>query len=136
MPCLAGPASEAAAPGPARPDLQDTSCQAVGTLSALLALVLERGSPLHGALLGFAAQHGAALLEGLLLALISLNSGSHLPKARRRAAQGPRQLWAKAHFGSRACPGRSLPRAGGTGSHRPLKARPPGGAAPPPFRRW
>lgn len=53
----------------------------MGTLSALLALVLERGSPLHEGLLGFAAQRGAALLEGLLLALLSLNSGSHLPKA-------------------------------------------------------
>ncbi|KAL4458064.1 hypothetical protein ABPG75_012929 [Micractinium tetrahymenae] len=59
---------------------KDTSYQAVSTLAALLALVLERGSPLHGALLGFAAQQGAALLEGLLLALLSLNSGSHLPK--------------------------------------------------------
>lgn len=78
-PCIETLLSQAAG---ARPGPQDTSHQAVGTLSALLALVLERGSPLHGALLGFAAQRGAALLEGLLLALLSLNSGSHLPKVR------------------------------------------------------
>ena len=59
---------------------RDTSYQAVATLSALLALVLERDSPLHGMLLGFAGQQGPLLLQGLLLALLSLNSGSHLPK--------------------------------------------------------
>lgn len=59
---------------------RDTSVQAVSTLAALLALVLAADSPLHGALLGFAAQHGSVLVRGLLLALLALSSGSTLPK--------------------------------------------------------
>ena len=68
---------------------KDTSYQAVGTLTALLALLLERGSPLHAGLLGFAAQRGALLVEGLLLSLASLNSGSHLPKASWGSCHAP-----------------------------------------------
>lgn len=59
---------------------RDTALQAVGTLTALLALVLAGDSPLHGALLGWAAQQGPVLVRGLLLALLSLSSGSSLPK--------------------------------------------------------
>ena len=66
---------------------RDTSLQAVGTLAALLALVLAADSPLHGALLGFAAQQGPALVQGLLLALLSLSSGSSLPKVGVQAGQ-------------------------------------------------
>ncbi len=62
---------------------RDTALQAMGTLSAILALVLAPDSPLHSALLCFAAEHGAAILQGVLLALLSLSSaGSSLPKVR------------------------------------------------------
>lgn len=57
-----------------------TSLQATATLAATLALVLAADSPLHAPLLGWAAQQGPALVEGLLLALLSLSSGSHLPR--------------------------------------------------------
>jgi hypothetical protein len=59
---------------------REVSQGAVATLSALILLVLEGGSPLHGALLEFGAVHGALLLQGLLLAQLSLNSAAHLPK--------------------------------------------------------
>ena len=67
---------------------KDTSLLAVGTLSALLALLLQRDSPLQPGLLRFAARHGGVLLQGLLLALLSLNSGSYLPKVGGRGGGG------------------------------------------------
>lgn len=74
---------------------RDTSLQAVGTLAALLSLVLVADSPLHGPLLGFAAQQGPALVQGLILALLSLSSsGSSLPKVRDRAVR-----WGRAQPG-------------------------------------
>jgi hypothetical protein len=60
---------------------RDTALQAVSTLSLILALILAPDSPLHGALLGYAAQQGPVIMQGLLLAILSLSSaGSSLPK--------------------------------------------------------
>ncbi|KAI3435522.1 hypothetical protein D9Q98_001588 [Chlorella vulgaris] len=55
---------------------------AVGALATLLSLALAPHSPggLGPVLLGFAQGQGALLLQGLLLALLSLSSASHLPK--------------------------------------------------------
>ena len=62
---------------------RDTALQAVATLSAVLALILDPDTPLHAALLGFAAQQGPTIMRGLLLALLSLSAaGSSLPKVR------------------------------------------------------
>lgn len=91
---------------------RDTALQAVSTLAALLALVLAVDSPLHPALLGLAAQQGPVLAQGLLLALLSLATGSHLPKVRR-----PVWGWRLV-----ACPARILKCSGRPTAHCPAAA--------------
>jgi hypothetical protein len=59
---------------------RDVCLGALGALGSLLALALERGWPLHAPLLGWAAAEGPTLLQGLLAALLSLNSAAHLPR--------------------------------------------------------
>lgn len=68
---------------------RDVSQRAVAVLSSLAVLALEWGSPLGAETRAFLRVHGSGVVQGMLLALMSLNSASHLPKVTKLLAAWP-----------------------------------------------
>jgi hypothetical protein len=62
---------------------RDVALRALAILSSIVALAIDRSTPLHHVLLSFGFQQGSCIMQGVIWGLVSFTSGAGLPKVCR-----------------------------------------------------